>query len=228
MRCFPFFLAGMFSALAASPPSQAAPDDALMQLRAAALARQLREAMTAPALMRLPFDAERAAASGGLRGLRQREAARPWIRQLTLCGKAAAEPLRQLIDDADESVRLSCVILLGEVRTDAAGKPIASQTLIDLNFPLLERALASKDAKVRRFAAGGLADFADWSDECLERLRSSLPKLRELRSDSDKEVRLIGWTACDGILAKLATRAKKPEDRKTAEDERKQLQQEKW
>ena len=151
----------------------------------------------------------------------------PFMRQLVECGKAAEVPLWQLINDADESVRRSCVILLGSARTDARGKTIESQTLIDLNIPLLERALTAEDAQVRYFACGGLGDFADWSDACLERLKTTVPKLRELRNDSDQEVRSIGWIACTGILGKLSTRAKSPEERKAAADEWKQMQQEK-
>ncbi|HEY1376217.1 MAG TPA: hypothetical protein VGF55_05455 [Gemmataceae bacterium] len=230
MRCIAICLAGLVSALAVGcgSPAPPQPDADPPKERAAALAKQVREAMTEPSIMQLDFDAGRAAASGGLRGIRQREAARPVVRQLVRCGKVAEEPLWRLINDADASVRLSCVILLGEARTDAGGKPIESRTLVDLNISLLERALTSKDAQVRYFASARLGDFAIWSDECLERLRSSLPKLRELRNDGDKEVRSVGWIACNGILAELSARAKKPADRKAAADEWKQLQREKW
>jgi hypothetical protein len=117
---------------------------------------------------------------------------------------------------------------LGEARTDALGKPIQTQTLLDLNIPLAERALASKDAKVRWFACGGLRDFADWSDECLERLRASVPKLRELRNDPDKDVRTIAWTACNSILGKSAARARSPDGRQAAAKEQEELQLQKW
>ena len=226
MRCTALCLAGVFSALAVGCQSKPASNAASVKEQAAALAKQLREAMTEPAIMQL--DAGRSADSG-LRGIRQREAAKPFMHQIVACGKAAEEPLWQLIDDGDESVRRSCVILLASARTDADGKPVASQTLLDLHFPLLERALAAQDAQVRYFACDGLGNFADWSDECLERLRTSVPKLRELRNDSDKDVRAIAYVACNGILAKLSTRGKKPEDRKAAADEWERLQREaKW
>jgi HEAT repeats len=236
MRCIAVWLTGLISALAAgcesksapsrlsAPSGQPQPDAASLKERAAALAKQVREAMTEPSIMQL--DAGRTADSG-LRGMRQRQAAMPFMPKLVECGKAAEEPLWQLINDADESVRRSCVILVGSARTDAGGKPIESQTLIDLNIPLLEGALTAKDAQVRFFACDGLGNFAVWSDECLERLRSSLPKLRELRNDSDKDVRAIGWVACNSILGRLATRAQKSEDRNAAAQEQEQLQREK-
>jgi hypothetical protein len=224
MRRNSLCLAGLISAIAVGCQSKSAPNAAPSEERAAALAKQVRETMIEPSIMQL--DAGRTADSG-LRGIRQREAAMPFMRQLVECGQAAEEPLWQLMNDADESIRRSCVILLGNARTDAGGKPIESRTLIDLNIPLLERALTSKDAQVRYFASAGLGNFADWSDECLERLRTSLPKLRELRNDRESEVRSIGYVACTGILAKLAKRANKAEDRKAAADEWEQLQQEK-
>lgn len=227
MRCIAVCLATLISALAVgcgSNPAQPQPDAALLKERVAALAKEVREAMTEPSIMQL--DAGRTADSG-LRGIRQREAAKPFMPKLIECGKAAEEPLWELINDADESVRRSSVILVGGTRTDAGGKAIESQTLIDLSIPLLERALTAKDAQVRLFACDGLGNFAGWSDECLERLRISLPKLRELRNDSDKEVRSIGWVACNGIAAKLSKRATKSEDRKAAAEEWEQLQREK-
>jgi hypothetical protein len=224
MRCVALCLAGLITVLAVGCQSKPAPNTALLKERAALLAKQVREAMTDPALMKLDAGHH---ADSGLRGRRQIEAALPLMRQLVECGKAADEPLWQLITDNEESVRRVSVILLSRARTDADGKPVASQTLIDLNIPLLERALTAKDAQVRYFACGGLGDFADWSDECLERVRISLPKLRELRNDSEEEVRSIGYVACNGLLGKLSKRAKTAEDRQAAADEWEQLQREK-
>lgn len=225
MRCIAVCLLALISSLPVGCGSrQPQPNAASLKERAAVLAKEVREAMTEPSIMQL--DAGRTADSD-LRGTRQREAASPLMPQLIECGKAAEDPLWQLINDGDESVRRSSVILVGGTRTDAEGKPIESQTLIDLSIPLLERALTAKDAQVRWFACGGLGDFADWSDECLERLRTSVPKLRELRNDSDNEVRSIGWTTCNGILAKLSTQARNPEDRKAAAEQWEELQQEK-
>jgi hypothetical protein len=117
---------------------------------------------------------------------------------------------------------------LGKCRVDEKGKPIDSKTLIELTIPLLEQALASKDSQVRFYACSGLGDFAIWSDETLERLNLSLPKLLELRNDSDKDVRSIGWAASNTILGELSRRAKKPDDRKSATEVLEQLQKEKW
>lgn len=224
MRCVALCLAGLFSVLVVGCQSEPAPSTPLPKERASRLAKQIREKMTDPALMKL--DAGRHADSG-LRGTRQIEAALPLMRQLVECGKAADESLWQLINDNEESVQRVSVILLSIARTDADGKPVASQTLIDLNIPLLEGSLTAKDAQVRYFACAGLGDYAGFSDECLERVRISLPKIRELRNDSDNEVRAIGWTACNSIVAKLSTRAKKSEDRKAAAEEWEQLQREK-
>ncbi len=189
-----------------------------------ALATQVREAMTDSSIMQLEYVGRRA--ESGTRGIRQREAARPFMRKLIQCGKAAEEPLWQLINDADESVRRSSVMVFNQ-RTDEGGNPIESQVLIDLSIPLLERALCSTDSQVRIYACGGLGDYANWSDECLERLRISLPKLRELRNDSDNEVRSVAWHASNGILVRLSTRAKNTEDRMAAVEAWEQLQREK-
>lgn len=224
MRYITLCVAGLLSVLAVSCQSKPVPSSASSKERAEALAKQLREAMTEPSIMQL--DAGRMADSG-LRGIRQREVAKPIMQQLIACGKAAEEPLWQLINDDNDSVRRSCVILLGSARTDAEGKPVASQNLLALHIPLLERALTSPDAQVRLFACEGLGDFANWSDECLEGLKFTLPKLRELRNDSDKEVRARGYMACTGILEKLSKGAKTPEERKKAADELEQLQREK-
>jgi hypothetical protein len=102
-------------------------------------------------------------------------------------------------------------------------KPNESQTFIDLNIPLLERVLSADDPIARFWACSGLGDAADFSDECLERLKTSLPKFRELRNDSEEQVRGIAYLAFSGILTKLLQRAKSPEDRKAAAEEWEQL-----
>lgn len=207
-----------------SNPAQPQPDAALLKERAVALAKQVREAMTDSSIMQLEYVGPRA--ESGTRGIRQREAAQPFMGKLVKCGKAAEEPLWQLINDAEECVRRSSVMAFRSM-TDEGGKPIESQVLIDLSIPLLERALSSNDSQVRFYACGGLGNYVHWSDECLERLRISLPKLRELRNDSDKGVRSIAWQASNGILAKLSTRARNAEDRMAAAEEWEQLQSEK-
>lgn len=192
--------------------------------RAATLAKEVREAMTEPSLMGL--DPGRMADSG-LQGIRQREAALPKMRKLLECGKNAEEPIWQLISDADVSVQRSSVILLGRMWLTEALKPIDSKTLLDVSIPLLERSLASKDAQVRCFACAGLGDFATYSDDCLERLKLSMPKLRELKNDGNEEVRRVCWFASNNIAATLASRAKQPADREAASRELEQLQREK-
>ncbi len=201
-----------------------APDTAVSKARAAELAKEVREAMTEPSLMQLD---QGRMADTGLRGLRQREAAFPIMLKLIECGKAAEGPLWELINDADENVQRSSVILVGRTRVTRDLKPIDPQTLVELSIPLLERALTSKDSQVRYFACAGLGDFATWSDDCLERLKLSLPKLRELQNDGDQEVRNLGWIASNNIAATLSARAKQPEDRQMATRELEQLQREK-
>lgn len=227
MRCIVICLECAVFALAVgcgTNPAQPQTDAALLNERALALAKQVREAMTDPSMMQLEYVGPRA--ESGTRGIRQREAAQPFMRKLVKCGKAAEESLWQLINDADESVRRSSVMVFNQ-RMDEGGKPIQNQVLIDLNIPLLERSLKSSDSQVRFYACAGLGDYAIWSDECLERLRISLPKLRELRNDSEKDVRSIAWHASNNILATLSTRAKNTEDRVAAKKEWEQLQQEK-
>ena len=105
MRCIVVCLAGLISAIAVgcgSNPAQPQPDAALLNERAVALAKQVREAMTDPSIMQLEYVGSRA--ESGTRGIRQREAAQPFMRRLVACGKAAEEPLWELINDADESV----------------------------------------------------------------------------------------------------------------------------
>lgn len=191
--------------------------------RATGIAKQLRSAMTAPAIMKLD---EGRKADSGLRGVRQREVGRPFMRQLVACGDAAKESLENLFDDADDSVRRSSVILLGQTRTDLEGKPLPNATLVNLHIPALENALANKDAQVRYFATDALGNLTNWSDDFLDRLKDSLPKIRELRKDADKDVRTIAWTATNNILAKLATGGKTPADRASAAKQLKQLKSE--
>jgi hypothetical protein len=182
--------------------------------------------MTDPAIMQLPVGTS---ADTG-RGRRQVQAGETLMRPLVECGKAAEVPLWQLMTDADESVRRSTVILLNwrnKWKLDEGGRLVESRVLIDLNIPLLERALGSKDEQVRYWACAGLGDYADFSDECLERLKASLPKLRKLRNDGDPKVRDIAYIACTGIIRKLSERAKIAEDRKAASEELEKLLREK-
>ncbi len=201
-----------------------AQDNAVSKGRAAELAKEVREAMTEPSLMQLD---QGRMADTGLRGLRQREAAFPIMLKLIECGKAAEEPLWELFNDVDENVQRSSVILVGRTRVTRDLRPIDPQTFVELSIPLLERALTSKDSQVRYFACAGLGDFANCSDDCLERLKLSLPKLRELQNDGDQEVRSLGWIASNNIAATLSSRAKQPEDRDRAIRELEQLQREK-
>src|SRR5207247_2118271 len=120
MRCIAVCLAGLIFALAVGcgsnpapdrlppPPAQPQPDAALLKERVAALAKQVREAMTDPSITQLPVGPT---ADTG-RGREQIQAAQPLMRKLVECGKAAEEPLWQLINDPDESVRRSSVFLL--------------------------------------------------------------------------------------------------------------------
>ena len=239
MRCIAVSLAVLIFALAVGcgsksatdqlppPPSQSQPEASLPKERATTLAKQMREAMTTPSIMQVPVESD----ADTDRRRKQIRAAQALIRKLIECGKAAEEPLWQLINDSDESVRRTSVILLNwrdnNWKIDEKGNLIESQALIDLTIPLLERALASKDSQVRYFACAGLGDSSDFSDECLERLKTSVPKLRELRNDSDEKVRNIGGIARTMILGKLSERAKNPEDRKAASEELERMKQEK-
>jgi hypothetical protein len=103
---------------------------------------------------------------------------------------------------------------------------VASQPLIEVIIPLLERLLGAKDAQVRYFACAGLGDYADYA-ECQARVKQSLAELRKLRNDGDPAVRSMAYTACGFILGKLAASAANPEDRKAAAQELEQLQKEK-
>ncbi len=198
--------------------------------QAEALGKAVRAAMTEPSLLKL--DKGQSAGAGGaatgLRGLRQREAALPILLKLIECGEAAEEPLWDLMNDADEDVRLASVMLVGRTRVTGDLKPIDSRIFVELSIPLLERALTSRDSQVRYFACSGLGDFAIWSDVCLERLKHSLPKIRELQNDDDQEVRRLGWIACNNILATLSVRATQQGDREMATRELEQLQLEKY
>jgi HEAT repeats len=170
--------------------------------RARSIAGKLREAMVEPSIMQLDIGQK---ADSGLRGVRQREVAKPFMHELVACGLAASEPLEKLIHDEDESVRRSCVILLGISRSNANGVPLPPPSVLELHIPLFLQALDSKDEQVRYYACGCLGDLAFWSDECLESLRQALPALRKLKGDSDSDVRRIAFTACQTILSRLST-----------------------
>ncbi|MBL8815948.1 MAG: HEAT repeat domain-containing protein [Planctomyces sp.] len=186
-------------------------------------AEQLRAAMTAPEIMKLDSDGM---ADSTLRGLRQREAGDSFMRQLISNGKAADSEIWKLMNDEDESVRRSVTILLEKGRVDAAGKPLEIQMILDLHIPLFERALESDDEQVRYFACNALGNFSTWSDGCLERLTETLPKLRELKDDPDKDVRGVAWAASNFITSELSRKAATPEARASAVKALEQLNQE--
>ena len=191
------------------------------------LAKQIREGMTKPEMMKLEYIGEHAEL--GVRGVKQREFARPLMLQLVAYGKAAEEPLWTLINDEDESVRRSCVMLLN-IRAEYPlydGPKIESQAIQELCIPILERVLTSKDTEVQFNACGNLADYKDFSDDCLDRLRLTLPMIRELKDDENDPLRRMAWTAYNSILASLTTRGKTPEIRSQASEEYKAFRQEK-
>lgn len=194
-----------------------------------AIAKQVRDAMTSPEMMQLDYSGPRP--ENGIRAYRQREIALPLMQRLIACGKKAEAPLEQLLDDEDESVRRSCVMLMnfrGPTTKDPA-LMIESSAVIELAIPCMERALHSKDPQVRFYACGALADYKDFSVDCLDRLRQSLPRLRELKQDESSEVRSIAWIACNNLLVDLARRGPTPEIRQQASRESDELErQPRW
>jgi hypothetical protein len=193
--------------------------------QAEAIAKQLREAMTAPWIMKLDMEGRH---GDSLRAYRQCEIGQPIMYKLIECGLAAKEPIWQLINDGDASVRRSCAKLLANTRTNADLQTIEPQLINDLQTPLLERALHSEDEQVRFLACGGLGNFANWSNDCLERLKHSLPEIRKLRNDGDKSVRGIAWISSTSIASALSSRAKLAADRDTASELLKELESEKY
>lgn len=198
-------------------------DDAESLARAKMLAKNIRDRMTDPAIMKIETGDR---ADTCPRGKRQREVAKADMHALISCGKAADEPLWTLLSDEEASVRRSVVILLEGTRTGADSKPIAPTTIRSLHIPMFERALNSKDDQVRYFACNALGNFASWSDDALERLYESLPKLRKLREDESKDVRVIAWTACNSIASALTSRSQSSMVRVEAGKELERLQRE--
>ena len=208
-----------------SSSTQSQKDYSELQARAVVLAREIRDAMSVPSILKIPVGPT---ADTG-RGRLQSQVAQPQMRELVECGKAAEEPYWQLINDSDASIRHSSVILLnwrnpwkmkGENLTE-------SRSLIEFNIPLLERALTSSDSVVRFWACEALADYKDFSGDCLERLKTTLPKIRELQKNSDEEVRSMAYTACELVAEKLSRSAINADDRKAAAEEWERLQKEK-
>ncbi len=191
------------------------------------LAKQIREGMTTPDMMQLEYTGEHGEL--GVRGNRQREFARPLMLKLVAYGKVAEEPLWKLINDEDESVRRSCVMLLN-IRAEYPlfdGPKIDTRSITELCIPTLERVLTSKDSEVQFQACGNLADYKDFSEECLDRLRLTLPKIRELKNHENALMRRMAWTAYNSILASLTTRGKTPEIRSQTSEAYKAFRQEK-
>lgn len=190
-----------------------------------ALAKQIRAAMTSDEMMKLEYEGPRAHL--GTRGYRQRELARPLMRQLISYGKDAEEPLWRLVTDEDESVRRSIIMLIRVSKFDAYGEnEIESKAIEELAIPILERALQSEDPVVRFEACGNLGDYSSYSDDSLDRLRLSLAKLQDLKNDEDEEVRGIAYVATNSLLCDLSTRGKTPEARLWATDKQKEHSQE--
>ena len=110
MKCVVVCITGLIAAIVGGAklnsdrPSKAVSAD--VKEDPEALAKQIREAMTDPEIMKLEYEGQRV--QYGVRGMRQREVARPLMIRLLSCGKAAEKPLWQLIDEEDESVRRSC------------------------------------------------------------------------------------------------------------------------
>lgn len=90
MRFITFCLAGVLLPLAAGCDSPTVQTKVTPQDHTTAIAKQLREVMTEASIMKL--DAGRTADTG-LRGLRQREKASPYMHQLLESGTAAKEPI---------------------------------------------------------------------------------------------------------------------------------------
>lgn len=225
MQPNPLFLSVFFALLLVGCQRQPTTGNSPSSERAPAIAKQLREAMTAPRIMKLDMEGRE---GDSPRAHRQWEIGQPIMCNLIECGLTAMEPIWQLLNDGDASVRRSCAKLLAHARTNADGETIESQLANDLHIPLLERALHSGDEQVRFLACGGLGDFANWSDECLERLKHSLPEVRKLRNDGDKSVRGIAWISSNFIASALSRRAKQVEDREAASELLSQLQTEMW
>lgn len=210
---------------ASHPPKNHDPN----QADPVAIAKQVRDAMTSPDMMQLEYVGPRA--ESGIRGLRQREIALPLMQRLIACGKKAEVPIEQLLADEDESVRRSCAMLMnfrGPTTKDPALQ-IESSSVVEMAIPCMERALQSKDPQVRFYACGALGDYRDFSVDCLDRLRQSLPRLRELKQDENSEVRNIAWIACNNILLDLARRGPTAEIRDQALQECDELErQPRW
>lgn len=218
-RCFVLWL--VLLVLGVWSESRLQADEAESVARAKLLAKNIRDQMTDPAIMKIESGDR---ADTCLRGKRQREVARSDMHALIACGKAADEPLWALLSDGEPSVRRSVVILLESTRTGADSKPIATSTIRSLHLPMFERALSSKDDQVRYFACNALGNFSSWSDDVFVRLYESLPKLRKLREDEKKEVRLIAWTASNSIASALARRFTSSKVREEAVKELERLQ----
>ncbi|HMO16102.1 MAG TPA: hypothetical protein PKD64_16805 [Pirellulaceae bacterium] len=203
--------------------------------RTADLVRQVREAILAPEVLKIEQTPERRIGYiGWMRELRQVEVAEPLIRQLVECGKPAVEPLWQLINDDDDDIRRSCVYLLSsrllKGRHDALGEPISEQHLLDVNIPVLERALNSHDAEVRWFASNvGCLHIVDdsWSDQYIEVLTTLVPKLRALKDDPVAQVRSQAYSNSEIMLLVLYNHAKNDAQRQAVELQREQLRLEK-
>ena len=86
MRSLVVILSNLIMAVAVGCGSYAAPDEPDLKERAVGLAKEIRNVMDQPSFMQLD---EGRMADSGLRGIRQREVAKPFMPKLIECGKAA-------------------------------------------------------------------------------------------------------------------------------------------
>ncbi len=195
---------------------------------AAVLAEQLRAIVTKDELMKLEFVTDRASDNGGLRVQRQVSVATPvWI-ELVSHGDNARAPILSLLEDSDESVRLCTAALLSKIVVSDGLKPIENDNLKSLVIPLLEHSLESTDQHLRYCGVCGLGDLCRWSDELLDRLGESVPKIHKMQHDENAEVRAVALLAYRQILNRLAERSKDPSIRQASSDELSKLEGASW
>lgn len=185
-----------------------------------ALAKQIRDVMTTPELMKLDLES-------GLRRIRQNEKALPTFKTLVAQGKVAENAIWQLISDADDSVSQTSLAMLGSSYLTNDWKKLPWDIVNHVHIPIFERALTMDDPFVRSMASGLLGDIAPMYSESGERLMQSLSKLRALKEDSDTEVRRVAYSASNSILATVARKATNETTRQTALREFEKHQQEK-
>lgn len=226
MKTIVLTLLGGLALISGGCNRESASSNAQLKQQAILLANKIRTEMTKPSIMKLPVGPT---PDTGDRARQQQAIAQPLMNQLMTYGAAAETPLRELINDEDLSVRRTTIWMtcIRAPWKGDNGREINEQTILELNIPILERALESDDPQLRIFACTGLGDYADAFPGCVMRIADALPAIAKLKNDVDKDVHSAAEVVHKHILWRVSVATESDEGQNADQAELKKPGQQK-